>query len=141
MANLANCQQFAKLKPSKIVVIIITLWLYLFIHQTSHQTLKKSKFAKVSPHQTFPLYRTIQNFGGRKFWRNNLCQKLADNILANARDYKALHFYAQYETICVPYFYLLNVSPCNFCNAAYIISHVSISRDYRYSITCNVSMT
>ena len=40
----------------------------------------------------------IQSFGGRKFWRNNSWQKLADNILANAQDYKALCFHAQYET-------------------------------------------
>ena len=55
--SLVNCQRFAKLKPSKLVVTIITLWLNLFIRQTfPHQTLKKSKFAKVSPRQTFPLY-------------------------------------------------------------------------------------
>ena len=57
LANLANRQQFAKLKPSKLVVIIITLWLYLSICQTLPcQTLKKSKFTKVLPRQTFPLY-------------------------------------------------------------------------------------
>ena len=48
LANLANCQRFANLKPSKLVVIIITLWLYLSICQTfPYQTLKKSKFTKV----------------------------------------------------------------------------------------------
>ena len=26
-------------------------------------------------------YRTVQNFGGRKFWQNNSHQKLVDNIL------------------------------------------------------------
>ena len=57
LANLANRQRFAKLKPSKLVVIIITLWLDLFIRQTFLcQTLKRSKFDKVSPRQTFPLY-------------------------------------------------------------------------------------
>ena len=30
-------------------------------------------------------YRTIQNFGGRKLWRNSSLQKLVDNILANAQ--------------------------------------------------------
>ena len=50
LANLGNHQRFTKLKPSKSVVIIITLWLNLFICQTLPcQTLKKSKFAKVSP--------------------------------------------------------------------------------------------
>ena len=34
LANLANRQRFAKLKPSNLVVIIITLWLYLSIRQT-----------------------------------------------------------------------------------------------------------
>ena len=48
LANLANRQRFAKLKPSKLVVIIITLWPDLFIHQTFlRQTLKKSKFTKL----------------------------------------------------------------------------------------------
>ena len=55
--SLVNHQWFAKLKPSKLVVIIITLWLNPFIRQTfSYQTLKKGRCAKVSPHQTFPLY-------------------------------------------------------------------------------------
>ena len=30
-------------------------------------------------------YPMIQNFGGRKLWRNSSLQKLADNILANAQ--------------------------------------------------------
>ena len=47
-------------------------------------------------------YRMIQNFGGRKFWRNDSLQKLADNILANAQDNKSLNFHAQYEITCVP---------------------------------------
>ena len=60
LVNLATCQRFTKLKPSKLVVIIITLWLNPFICQTfPHQTLKKSKFAKVSRRQTFPLYGTV----------------------------------------------------------------------------------
>ena len=58
LANVANHQRFAKLKPSKLVIIIITLWLNLFIRQTfPHQTLKKSKFTKVYPRQTFLLYK------------------------------------------------------------------------------------
>ena len=32
------------------------------------------------------LYRTIQNFGGRKFWRNGSQQRLADKILANEQN-------------------------------------------------------
>ena len=31
-------------------------------------------------------YHMIQNFGGRKFWRNCLHQKLTDNILVNAQN-------------------------------------------------------
>ena len=55
--NLANHQRFTKLKPSKLVFIIITLWLNLFIRQTfPYQTLKKRKYTKVSSHQTFMLY-------------------------------------------------------------------------------------
>ena len=59
LADLVNRQRFTIPKPSKLVVIIITLWLYLSIRQTfPHQILRKSKFTKVSPCQTFPLYGT-----------------------------------------------------------------------------------
>jgi len=34
LANLANQKQFAKLKPSKFLLTIITFWLNLFIRQT-----------------------------------------------------------------------------------------------------------
>ena len=57
LANLANHLQFAKLKPSKLVVTIDNPLADLFIRQTFFcQTLEKSKFAKHSSRQTFPLY-------------------------------------------------------------------------------------
>ena len=57
LANLVNHQQFTKLKPSKSVVIIITLWLNLLFHQTfPRQTLKKSKFAKLSRYTVAKAY-------------------------------------------------------------------------------------
>jgi len=49
--------RITKLKSSKFLLTIIIFWLNLFIHQTFfHQMLKTSKFAKLSPSQTFPLY-------------------------------------------------------------------------------------
>ena len=58
-------------------------------------------------YSTFKIkYRTIQNFGGRKFWRNDSWQKLADNILANAQNYKALNFQAQLSNHVCTIFYL-----------------------------------
>ena len=33
-------------------------------------------------------YCTIQNFGGRKFWRNSSHQKLADIILVDAQNFQ-----------------------------------------------------
>ena len=57
MANLANCLRFAKLKPSKLVVTIDNPLANLFIRQTFFcQTLEKSRFAKHSARNTFPLY-------------------------------------------------------------------------------------
>ena len=57
LANLANRPWFTKLKPSKLVVTINNLLADLFIRQIFfHQMLRKSKFAKVSPCQSFPLY-------------------------------------------------------------------------------------
>ena len=57
MANLANRLQFAKLKPSKLVVTIDNPLADLFIRQTFfRQTLEKSRFTKHSARQTFPLY-------------------------------------------------------------------------------------
>ena len=57
LVNLVNHLQFAKLKPSKVVVTINNPLADLFIRQTFfHQTLEKSKFAKPSPCQIFPLY-------------------------------------------------------------------------------------
>ena len=57
LVNLASCLQFAKLKPSKLVVTINNPLAELFIHRTFFcQKLEKSKFAKHSPRQTFPLY-------------------------------------------------------------------------------------
>ena len=51
-----NHLRFAKLKPSKVVIIINNLLVDLFVHQTFfRQTLEKSKFAKHSPRQTFLL--------------------------------------------------------------------------------------
>ena len=55
--SLANHSWSIKLKPSKFLLTIITFWLNLFIRQTFfRQMLKKSKFAKLLPCQTFPLY-------------------------------------------------------------------------------------
>ena len=55
LANLANHPWFAKLKPSKLVPSINNLLADLLIYQTLfRQMLKKSQFAKLSPHQTFP---------------------------------------------------------------------------------------
>ena len=53
--ELSNRLRFTKLKPSKLVNN--NPLADLFIRQTfSHQMLEKSKFAKRSPGQTFPLY-------------------------------------------------------------------------------------
>ena len=55
--SLANHLQFAKLKPFKLVVTINNPLAELFIRQTFfRQMLKKSKFTKHSPRQTFLLY-------------------------------------------------------------------------------------
>ena len=55
--SLANRLRFAKLKPSKLVVTIDNPLADLFIRQTFfRQTLEKSRFAKHSARQTFPLY-------------------------------------------------------------------------------------
>ena len=44
-------------------------------------------------------YRTIQNFGGRKFWQNSSHQKLAETILVNAQSNKyALTLAGQIES-------------------------------------------
>ena len=57
LANLANRLRFAKLKPSKLVVTIDNPLADLLIRQTFfRQTLEKSRFAKHSARQTFPLY-------------------------------------------------------------------------------------
>ena len=57
LANMTNHLQFAKLKPSKLVVSMNNLVVDLFIHQTFFcKMLEKSKFAKHFPHQIFPLY-------------------------------------------------------------------------------------
>ena len=65
--SLANHLWFAKLKPSKLVLTIDNLLADLLIRQTCfRQMLEKSQFAKLSPHQTFPLYgneiRTMSKF-------------------------------------------------------------------------------
>ena len=55
--SLANRLRFAKLKPPKLVVTIDNPLADLFICQTFfRQTLEKSRFAKHSARQTFPLY-------------------------------------------------------------------------------------
>ena len=55
--NLANHLRFTKLKPSKLAITINKPLADLFIRQTFFcQMLKKSKFVKHSPRQTFPLY-------------------------------------------------------------------------------------
>ena len=57
LANLVNHLWFTKLKSSNLVLTIDNLLADLLIHQTFfHQMLKKSQFAKLSPHQTFLLY-------------------------------------------------------------------------------------
>ena len=57
MANLANRPQFAKLKPSKLVLTINNLLADVLIQQTFfRQMLETSEFTKLSPCQTFPLY-------------------------------------------------------------------------------------
>ena len=57
LSNLANHPWFAKLKPSKLVLTINNLLADLLICQIFfHQMLENSQFAKLSPHQTFPLY-------------------------------------------------------------------------------------
>ena len=70
LANLVNCQWFAKLKLSKIEVIIIILWLNLFVRQTfPRQTLKKSKFAKVYPPSNFPTICYTLEINTYKCWK------------------------------------------------------------------------
>jgi len=60
LGNLANHPWFAKLKPSKFLLTILTFWLNLFICQTFFcQMIKMNKFAKLSPCQTFLLYGTL----------------------------------------------------------------------------------
>ena len=62
LANLANRLRFAKLKPSKLVVTIDNPLADLFIRQTFfRQTLEKSRFAKHSARQTFPLYSIMMH--------------------------------------------------------------------------------
>ena len=57
LANLANRQRFAKLKPSKLVATINDLLVDLLILQTFfRQMFETSQFTKLSLHQTFPLY-------------------------------------------------------------------------------------
>ena len=57
LANLVNCPQFTKLKPSKLVLTVNNLLADLLIRQTFfHQMLEMSQFAKLSPRQTFLLY-------------------------------------------------------------------------------------
>ena len=59
LVNLVNCLQFSKLKPSKVLVAINKPLTDLLIHQSFfYLTLKKSKFAKQSPRQTFLQYGT-----------------------------------------------------------------------------------
>ena len=57
--NLVNHQQFAKLKPSKLVVIINNVLANLASYSFAKLVLPKSllsTFAKRYHHQTFPLY-------------------------------------------------------------------------------------
>ena len=52
MANLANCLWFAKLKPSKLLLIINNLLADLLICKIFfHQMLETSQFTKLSPRQ------------------------------------------------------------------------------------------
>ena len=60
--SLANRLRFAKLKPSKLVVTINSPLADVFIRQTFfRQTLEKSRFAKHSARQIFPLYGNYQS--------------------------------------------------------------------------------
>ena len=60
LANLANRPRFAKLKPFKLALTINNLLADLLIRQTFfRQMLESSQFAKLYPHQTFPLYGII----------------------------------------------------------------------------------
>ena len=69
LVNLANRLWFTKLKPSNLVLTIDNLLADLLIHQTFfHQMLKKSQFAKRSPHQTFLLYG-IYLLACNKHWK------------------------------------------------------------------------
>ena len=57
LANLVNRPWFAKLKPSKLVLIINNLLADLLIRQTFfRQMLEMNQFANVSPRQSFPPY-------------------------------------------------------------------------------------
>ena len=59
--NLANRPQFAKLKPSKLIVTIDNPMADLFIRQTFfRQMFENSRFVKHSARQTFPLYGIIK---------------------------------------------------------------------------------
>ena len=52
-----NRLRFAKLKPSKLLVLMNNSLADLFTHQAFfYKMLEKSKFAKHSPHQIFQLY-------------------------------------------------------------------------------------
>jgi len=58
--SLANNLCFAKLKPSKFLLTIITFWLNLFIRLTFfHQMLEMSKFAKLSCYTVAKLLNSL----------------------------------------------------------------------------------
>ena len=57
LANLTNCQWFANLKPSKLVLTTNNLLADLLIHKTSFaKCLKRVNSPQTFPCQTFPLY-------------------------------------------------------------------------------------
>ena len=87
LANLANRLRFTKLKPSKVVATINNPLADLSIHQTFFcQTLEKSKFAKHSPRQTFPLYGIILTGG---FHLPGI--DWSESLVKHNSSYKAIH--------------------------------------------------
>ena len=56
LENLANRPWFAKLKPSKLVLLINNLLADLLIHQTFFRQMLEESIRQTFPRQTFPLY-------------------------------------------------------------------------------------
>ena len=99
LANLANCLQFVKLKPSKLVVIINNPLADLLIHQTFCQMLEKNKFIKNSPCQTFPLYCILF-----LCWHNTGCYIYLKNLCLHINELR-IHtkLFCIYLVPCIAY--------------------------------------